>query len=110
MTDSLVALKLFGRIARTGSFSQAGRELGIPQPSTSRLIVALEKSIGAALITRTTRAVVLTETGAEYLARIEPILAALEEANQTARGTGELRGNLRIGGSSGLLTRRIIGL
>lgn len=110
MTDSLIALKLFVRIARTGSFSQAGRELGIPQPSTSRLIVSLEKSIGAALITRTTRAVVLTDTGAEYLARIEPILAALEEANQTARGTGELRGNLRIGGTSSLLNRRIIAL
>lgn len=110
MSDNLVALRLFVRIARTGSFSVAGRELGIPQPSTSRLIAGLERSIGAALITRTTRTVLLTETGAEYLARVEPILAALEEANLSARGTGELRGTLRIGGSSSTLTRKIVRL
>jgi DNA-binding transcriptional LysR family regulator len=47
-------------------------------------------------LTRTTRAIVLTEGDSEYLTRIEPLLDALEEANQAARGTGELRGVLRL--------------
>src|SRR5688572_24859466 len=96
MSDRLSALRLFARIARTGSFSRAGRELGLSQPSASRIAAALEREVGAALMTRTTRGLTLTEAGADYLARIEPILAALEEADHAARGTGELRGILRV--------------
>jgi DNA-binding transcriptional LysR family regulator len=50
----------------------------------------------------------LTEAGAGYLARIEPILAALDEASQAARGTGELRGVLRVGLSPSLAVRELI--
>jgi DNA-binding transcriptional LysR family regulator len=92
MSDRLLALRLFARIARTGSFSRAGRELGLSQPSASRIASELERQVGAALMTRTTRGLTLTEAGSDYLARIEPILAALEEADHAARGTGELRG------------------
>src|SRR5260370_35898252 len=108
MSDRLLALRLFARVARTGSFSRAGRELGLSQPSVSRIAAALEREVGAALLTRTTRAVTLTEAGADYLARVEPILAALEEADHAARGTGELRGVLRVGLSSSLAVREVI--
>src|SRR5258708_5875538 len=108
MSDRLLALRLFARVARTGSFSRAGRELGLSQPSASRIAANLEREVGAALLTRTTRAVTLTEAGADYLARIEPILAALEEADHAARGTGELRGLLRVGLSSSLAVREVI--
>ena len=110
MSDRLFALRLFARIARTGSFSRAGRELGLSQPSASRIAAALERDVGAALMTRTTRGLALTEAGADYLARIEPILAALEEADHAARGTGELRGRLRIASSLGFGVREIIPL
>jgi DNA-binding transcriptional LysR family regulator len=108
MNDRLFALRLFMRVARVGSFSAAGRELGLSQPSASRILAELEREIGVALLTRTTRAVALTETGADYLARIEPILAALEEADHAARGTGELRGTLRVGLSSSFGVRELI--
>lgn len=108
MNDRLTALKLFARAARLGSFSGAGRELGLSQPSASRLIATLEAEIGSALFTRTTRAVNLTEAGATYLSRIEPILAGLDEADHEARGTGELRGTLRIGLSSSFAIREVI--
>ncbi|MGO8533690.1 LysR family transcriptional regulator [Rhizobium ruizarguesonis] len=97
MNDRLTALKLFARAARVGNFSSAGRELGLSQPSASRLIAALEADLGAMLFSRTTRAVTLTDAGAAYLMRVETILAALDEADHEARGTGELRGSLRIG-------------
>jgi DNA-binding transcriptional LysR family regulator len=71
MSDRLSALRLFVRVARTRSFSAAGRELGLSQPSASRLVATLEREVGASLLTRTTRAVTLTEAGAEYLARVE---------------------------------------
>lgn len=108
MNDRLFALRLFMRVARVGSFSAAGRELGLSQPSASRILAELEREVGVALLTRTTRAVALTEAGADYLSRIEPILAALEEADHAARGTGELRGTLRIGLSSSFGVRELI--
>jgi DNA-binding transcriptional LysR family regulator len=58
-------------------------------------------------LTRTTRAVVLTEAGSEYLTRVEPLLDALEEANQAARGTGELRGVLRLALPTSIAAREI---
>ena len=108
MNDRLVALKLFVRVAQTASFSSAGRELGLSQPSASRIIAGLESEVGVSLFTRTTRAVTLTDAGTQYLARIEPLLIALEEADLEARGTAELRGTLRIGMSSSLGIREVI--
>jgi len=108
MSDRLFALRLFARVARTGNFSRAGRELGLSQPSASRIAAELEREVGAALLTRTTRGVTLTEAGADYLARIEPLLEALEEADHAARGTGELRGTLRVAVSSNFGVREVI--
>ncbi len=108
MNDRLIALKLFVRVAQTASFSSAGRELGLSQPSASRIIAGLETEVGVSLFTRTTRAVTLTDAGTQYLARIEPLLIALEEADLEARGTAELRGTLRIGMSSSLGIREVI--
>ncbi len=55
---------------------RAGRELGLSQPSASRLIAGLEEEVGATLFSRTTRAVTLTDAGAMYLIRVEAILSA----------------------------------
>lgn len=108
MTDRLAALRLFVRVARTGSFSRAGRELGLSQPSASRTIAALETEVGVALFTRSTRAVVLTDAGTDYLARIELLLAGLDEADEAARGTGALRGLLRVGLPTSLASREVV--
>lgn len=90
------ALRLYTRVARLGSFSAAARECGLSQPQASRIVADLEAELGVRLLTRTTRAVVPTEAGGEFLARIEPILAALDEAEHGIREGGELRGLLRI--------------
>jgi DNA-binding transcriptional LysR family regulator len=108
MTDKVYALRVFARVARTGSFSKAARELKISQPSVSRISAELERQVGVALLLRSTRAVTLTEAGAEYLARIEPILTALDEADHAARGNGELRGRLRVGASISFTIREVL--
>jgi DNA-binding transcriptional LysR family regulator len=108
MTDRLFALRLFARVARKGSFSAAGRELNIPQSTASRTIATLEREIGVALFVRTTRAVTLTDAGLDFLARVESILAELDEAEYAARGTGELRGILRIGLATTFAVREVI--
>ncbi len=108
MADRIDSLRLFARAARTRSFSRTGRDFGLTQPVVSRNIAALERSLGTALFTRTTRAVALTDAGKEFLARIEPLLDQLDEAYQTARGSGEIRGVLRIGMSSSFGIREVI--
>ena len=108
MSDRLFALRLFARVARKGSFSAAGRELNIPQSTASRTIATLEREIGVALFVRTTRAVTLTDAGLDFLARIDSVLAELDEAEHAARGTGELRGILRIGLATNFAVREVI--
>ena len=90
------ALRLYTRVARLGSFSAAARECGLSQSQASRIVADLEAELGVRLLTRTTRAVVPTDAGSEFLARIEPILAALDEAEHSIREGGELRGLLRM--------------
>jgi DNA-binding transcriptional LysR family regulator len=102
------ALRLYARVARLGSFSAAAREHGLAQSQVSRMIADLEAGLGARLLSRTTRAVVPTEAGLEFLARIEPILAALEDAENSVRETGELRGLLRVAMPSTMGIRVVI--
>jgi len=108
VSDRLSALRLFVRVARAGTFSRAAREFGLSQPSASRIVATLEGEIGASLFTRSTRALALTEAGAEYLARVEPVLAALDEADHAARGTGELRGVIRVAAASSFTVHALI--
>jgi DNA-binding transcriptional LysR family regulator len=108
MTDRFEAISLFIRVARTRSFSVVARERGISQPTVSRAIASLERELGVALFARNPRAVTLTEPGADYLARVEGVLNALDEATDVVRGSGVLSGNLRIGTSSSIGQRLLI--
>jgi DNA-binding transcriptional LysR family regulator len=104
----ILTLRLFTRVARLGSFSAAARECGLAQSQVSRLVADLEAGLGARLLSRTTRAVVPTEAGLEFLSRMEPVLAAIEDAENSVRETGELRGVLRLGMPSTMATRVVI--
>lgn len=104
----IFALKLYTRVARLGSFSAAARECNLSQSQASRIIADLEESLGARLLSRTTRAVVPTDAGCEFLARMEPILDALDEAEQSVREGGELRGIVRLGMPSSIAIREVI--
>ena len=108
MNHRVSTLQLFCRVAHTGSFTAAGQEVGLTQPSVSRIISDLEKELGAALFVRSTHAVNLTEVGADYLKRLEPILWSLEEANHMLRGDGTFRGRLRVGSSTSFAMREVI--
>ena len=77
---TLNAIRLFIATVETGSFSAAGRRLGVAPSSVSRQIASLEDSVGAQLLLRTTRNLSLTEAGRLYFERISRILAELDEA------------------------------
>jgi DNA-binding transcriptional LysR family regulator len=95
--DSFSAILVFTRVAETGSFSAAARDLGLSKSAVSKRLAALEDRLGARLVNRTTRRLSLTEVGAAFHERAVRILAELEEAEQTvSRLHAEPRGTLRV--------------
>jgi DNA-binding transcriptional LysR family regulator len=80
----------------------------LSQPTASRIIALLEEQLGATLFSRSTRALTLTDAGAAYLARVQPILESLEEADNAIRGSNDLRGVLRIAVASIIASRAIV--
>jgi DNA-binding transcriptional LysR family regulator len=96
MNDRLHQLALFVRTVETGSFSKAGRELGLTQPSVSRAIAALERRLGVKLLMRTTRQISTTDAGQALLGRAREAMAAIDDAEDAARGADRLSGLLRV--------------
>lgn len=81
---------MFAKVVESGSFTAAARALGVPKATLSRKVAALEQSLGARLLKRTTRRLGLTEAGAvyyEYSARIVRDLGEAEAAVSQLHGT-----------------------
>lgn len=96
MSDRLQDLTAFVRAAECGSFSRAGRELGLSQPSISRIVSQLEARLGVKLLLRTTRSVRPTDAGRVFLERARGVLRDLEAAEDAARDADSLRGQMRV--------------
>ena len=75
-------LHTFYWVARSGSFSLAGRRLALPKSTVSRQIGSLEARLGTRLIERTTRRFALTEIGQLYFAHCERVIAEAEDAER----------------------------
>lgn len=108
MSDALRELTAFVRAGETGSFSRVARELGVSQPSISRMVASLEARLGVKLLLRTTRHVAPTNAGRVFLERARQILADLDDAENTARGADSLRGTLRVALSGAFGIREVI--
>jgi DNA-binding transcriptional LysR family regulator len=95
--DQLQAMRVYARVARLGSFSRAADDLGLSRAAVSESVAALEKHLGARLLTRTTRRVQPTAEGVEYLARCERILGEVDAAGEAVRGARAMpQGRLRV--------------
>jgi DNA-binding transcriptional LysR family regulator len=94
--DRLAAMAAFVRVVETGSFSAAARDLGLGQPAVSKIVAALEASLGVRLLIRTTRGLTPTEAGANYAERARRVLDDVDDADADARGSNKrLSGRLR---------------
>jgi len=86
--DRFAELKAFCLVTSNGGFSAAARQLGMATSSVTRLVDALEQRLGTPLLNRSTRSVTLTDSGRGYFEHASQILAALDEADDTAAGGG----------------------
>lgn len=80
-------LRIFVRVAQRGSFAVVARDCGTDPSSISRTIAGLEDELQVRLLQRSTRRMTLTEAGAKYLARVEPLLEELDRAKDDALTT-----------------------
>ncbi len=95
--DRFTAMTHFVRIVEKGSLTGAARDLGKTLPALSRSLRFLEERLGARLLTRTTRAISLTEFGQQYFEHCRRILRDIDEAEGLASETGRVaQGQVRI--------------
>ncbi|WP_172329476.1 LysR family transcriptional regulator [Mangrovicoccus sp. HB161399] len=94
--DRLRAMEVFLAVLGEGSFSAAGRRLGMTPSGVSRVLDRTEARLGVRLLTRSTRSLQLTEEGQRFAAAARRILAELDSAEEEiAVGSGP-SGLLRI--------------
>lgn len=94
--DRARSLEIFAATIELGSFSAAGRRLGLTPSAVSRAIDRIEARLGVRLLLRSTRVLTLTAEGQAYLQAARRILADLNDAEQQIADQGAPRGRLRI--------------
>jgi len=95
--DHSPALRAFHLIARYGSFTRAAADMEVTASALSQTMRQLEQRLGVRLLQRTTRKVGLTEAGRQFLQRITPALAAIDDALDELRQHGDRpAGTLRV--------------
>ncbi len=86
---ALEGVEAFLAVARHRNFRRAAAEFGVTPSAMSQAVRGLEARLGAALFTRTTRSVGLTEAGQRFLDRAGPAFAELVAAGEAARDLGQ---------------------
>jgi len=84
--DRLESMKVLVAAVEAGSLSGAGRKLGMPLATVSRKVSELEAHLKARMLHRSTRQLVLTDAGRDYVAACRRILEDLGDAERAAAG------------------------
>jgi DNA-binding transcriptional LysR family regulator len=85
--NQLHLITVFVAVVDAHGFAGAARKLNMSPPAVTRAINELETHLGLRLLTRTTRTVRVTDAGERYAHDSRRILAELQEADESVRGT-----------------------
>jgi DNA-binding transcriptional LysR family regulator len=97
MMDRFEAMQTLVAAVDGGSLSAASRSLAVPLPTISRRISDLEAHLGARLLVRTSRKLILTEAGESFVAVARRLIEDLTDAERAASGEyREPRGELLV--------------
>lgn len=95
--DKLRSMEIFVAVVDAGNFTAAASAFHISPVMVGKHIAQLEATLGARLLTRTTRRQSLTEIGAQYVDRCRAILAQIAAAETGAEAMRSVpRGRLKI--------------
>ncbi|WP_179188158.1 LysR family transcriptional regulator [Kiloniella majae] len=93
----LSGMEAFIAVTETGSFSAAGKRLGIARAVVSKRVSALESTMGARLLNRTTRRVSITGPGTEFYERCRVIIEEFYVArDELAKNQIEPEGHIKL--------------
>lgn len=97
MADRLTGMDVLVRTVRLGGISAAARALHMSPAMATKHLDSLEERLGTKLVHRTTRRVIATADGLEYVERAEHILQEVAEADAAASARSvEVEGVVRI--------------
>ena len=95
--DKIDAMAVFVEIVQAGSFTAAGKRLGMPLSTVSRKISELEDALQVRLLERGKRKVRVTEVGTAYFEHCRRGVEAFKTANRiVAERQSDASGSLRI--------------
>ena len=83
----LAWLEDFAALVETGNFTRAANRRNLSQPAFSRRIQALERWLGAPLVIRGERGVMLTSAGREFMADAEAVIRDIYRLRKNAMDT-----------------------
>ncbi|MFE0098805.1 LysR family transcriptional regulator [Streptomyces sp. NPDC059009] len=89
-------LRVLRTVAEHGSFNRAAQALHLTPSAVSQHIAALERSLGARVVARSTRGVTLTAAGRIMVGAAESVAAELAHAKQRVDGLGTGRTSLTV--------------
>lgn len=82
--DVLPEMVTFVRVAQSGSFSAAARQMNVTPSGVSKQISKLERALGVQLLMRTTRKLHLTDVGMEVYQKCNQLVDAAQGTMQVA--------------------------
>lgn len=107
--EHFVELKTFLLVAELGSFAAAAKRLGLARSTVTTQVQALEKALGAPLLTRTTRHVSLTADGQRLVDRASVLVSGLQElAEEFSSRAGRVAGHLHVQATESLANTLIL--
>jgi len=95
-------LEAFLVLAQELNFTRAAHRLNMTQSTLSAAMKALEAELDVVLFDRSTRSVMLTQSGRELLPHARKAIDAIDAVRAAAHPSGGLRGSLTVGMLSGL--------
>ncbi|WP_028137941.1 LysR family transcriptional regulator [Bradyrhizobium japonicum] len=96
-SPNLQNVATFLKVVEVGGFAAAARELAVTQSTVSRRVADLEGHLSCKLLERTTRRLLLTDSGARYYETVKALMSGLAEADDNLKDRStEAEGPLRI--------------
>jgi DNA-binding transcriptional LysR family regulator len=89
-------LKYAVEVERSGSITKAAENLYMNQPHLSKTIRELEETLGTPIFRRTSRGILPTKAGSEFLAYAKNILAQMEMIENLSNGDSSSKIELRV--------------
>lgn len=97
-------------VGRYGSFSKAGAAVGVTQSAVTKSVADLEQQIGYAIFHRTSRGVIVTEDGRDFLDRAARLLSDSNDLMNNRRHVDDpFKGVVRVGVYPGSLEWMLTG-